>query len=900
MEKNYLRYVSQWHGGVIASPRCNVALDPATGEAVCGSVRDVVAWNLRTGERARRMVRGDEGGGVATSPLDDGRGEVCCVAAAADGSLACAYVAGAVRVWRRDDFEAPRTFGGHAAAVGALRWCPHGATLVSGGANGDALLFDVVAGRASCRLRGHRAAITDVACAGDWAGSGRRLLVSTARDGLIKAWDVGLSACVATFTGAGGGVAVGVDVDAAGGRCVTGAGDRELRLWSIDADDEAVLSPLGAVKRRAMEPAQELRFAAPGVLCVLAHGRTLEVYALRGGDAAAARHKRRVKRRRERGLLGGDDAAPTAADELELVALVESEHRLRSFAVLAASAAAVTVVVATRNNVLETHVASLAGAPAAGAKRKAAREVAPAAGAARAVALPGHRSAVRAVAVSADGEAVASCAQQAVKVWRAGGEDEDAAPRLLRTFDSKKTALACCFLPGNAALAVGTKDGRLLVCDVVGATVSEATDAAGGPAHAGAVFAVVCSTSALDDGACLVTAGADPEVKRWTVADGAAPVHEKTLDVGEECLAACFARDARGKRDGFVCVATLDSVVRVVYADSFKFKVALYGHALNCLCLAGSSDGKMLATGGADKTLKLWGLEFGDLRRSVLAHEDAVTCVAWVRGTHYALTGSKDGAIKQWDCDRQDAPFVQSFKKGHAAEVWGLCVSFDGSRVFTGGADRSLRCWARTDEPVFAAEEQDALLDATLDRLGDGLPPDADDGDGGALVPARAAPGAAKGAERLAEALELAQGEAAAAAAALAKGAKPPPPSRLMLGLKPAPYAMLALSRLSTADLEPALLVLPVDLVAVLLGFLAEVLTADGDSVDVEVVSRAAVFALQLHHRAVAAHEPLRRPLRDLKAALRRRLDDERHLFGRNLAAVRVAGLRAADATPEV
>jgi hypothetical protein len=33
---------------------------------------------------------------------------------------------------------------------------------------------------------------------------------------------------------------------------------------------------------------------------------------------------------------------------------------------------------------------------------------------------------------------------------------------------------------------------------------------------------------------------------------------------------------------------------------------------------------------------------------------------------------------------------------------------------------------------------------------------------------------------------------------------------------------------------------------------------------------------------------------------LRRRLDNERHLFGRNLAAVRVAGLRAADATPEV
>jgi WD40 repeat protein len=37
-----------------------------------------------------------------------------------------------------------------------------------------------------------------------------------------------------------------------------------------------------------------------------------------------------------------------------------------------------------------------------------------------------------------------------------------------------------------------------------------------------------------------------------------------------------------------------------------------------------SDDGTLLATGSADKTVKLWGLDFGDCHRSLLAHSDSV------------------------------------------------------------------------------------------------------------------------------------------------------------------------------------------------------------------------------------------------------------------------------------
>ena len=55
-----------------------------------------------------------------------------------------------------------------------------------------------------------------------------------------------------------------------------------------------------------------------------------------------------------------------------------------------------------------------------------------------------------------------------------------------------------------------------------------------------------------------------------------------------------------------------------------KFFLALYGHKLPVLSMDISSDGTLLASGSADKNLKIWGLDFGDCHRSLFAHSDSV------------------------------------------------------------------------------------------------------------------------------------------------------------------------------------------------------------------------------------------------------------------------------------
>jgi len=48
---------------------------------------------------------------------------------------------------------------------------------------------------------------------------------------------------------------------------------------------------------------------------------------------------------------------------------------------------------------------------------------------------------------------------------------------------------------------------------------------------------------------------------------------------------------------------------------------------LPALSVSMSTDSTLLVSGSADKSVKIWGLDFGDCHRSILAHQDSVTQV---------------------------------------------------------------------------------------------------------------------------------------------------------------------------------------------------------------------------------------------------------------------------------
>ena len=190
----------------------------------------------------------------------------------------------------------------------------------------------------------------------------------------------------------------------------------------------------------------------------------------------------------------------------------------------------------------------------------------------------------------------------------------------------------------------------------------------------------------------IASASADRTIKFHTLAqknDGTIQMnfYEK-IETTDEVMGVKFTPDGK-----FFVLSLLDQTLKVCYVDSMKLLLNLYGHKLPVLSFDISSDGTLLATGSADKNLKIWGMQFGDIHKSVFLHQDSITCVRFVRDTHYILTSSKDREVKMVDGDSYEEVF--SFDCFFGA-VWGLAVSSIGDYFVAVSADKCIRVWRQT------------------------------------------------------------------------------------------------------------------------------------------------------------------------------------------------------------
>ncbi|KAJ5097838.1 hypothetical protein N7532_004839 [Penicillium argentinense] len=119
----------------------------------------------------------------------------------------------------------------------------------------------------------------------------------------------------------------------------------------------------------------------------------------------------------------------------------------------------------------------------------------------------------------------------------------------------------------------------------------------------------------------------------------------------------------------------------------------LAGHSEGVHTVAFSPDGKQIASGSDDNTIKIWDTATGGLQKTLEGHSKLVTTVAFSLDGKQIVSGSDDNTIKLWVTTTGE---LQKTLEGHLDEVRTVAFSLDGKQIMSGSDDNTIRLWDST------------------------------------------------------------------------------------------------------------------------------------------------------------------------------------------------------------
>lgn len=117
-----------------------------------------------------------------------------------------------------------------------------------------------------------------------------------------------------------------------------------------------------------------------------------------------------------------------------------------------------------------------------------------------------------------------------------------------------------------------------------------------------------------------------------------------------------------------------------------------------------TGDGRRAITGSSDRSVAVWDLGNGSVKRVYRGHTRGVRAVALTPDERFAITGSHDRTLRIWDLR---SGLAEGSLEPHRGGVYGLALTPDGKHAVSAASCGTVRVWDIASRAVVASFEAD-------------------------------------------------------------------------------------------------------------------------------------------------------------------------------------------------
>ena len=135
---------------------------------------------------------------------------------------------------------------------------------------------------------------------------------------------------------------------------------------------------------------------------------------------------------------------------------------------------------------------------------------------------------------------------------------------------------------------------------------------------------------------------------------------------------------------------SFDKTVRLWDVETAQLLHILSGHTEDVTTVAFSPDGETLVSGSWDSTIRLWNPQTGQLKRTLTDHNGGIGMVAFSPDGTLLASGSADQTVRLWNTTTWQ---IERTLAGHTHVIDSVAFSLDGQTLASGSRDKTIRLW---------------------------------------------------------------------------------------------------------------------------------------------------------------------------------------------------------------